>query len=183
MRKEIVMNCDEARIRWHESHDTGVKDIALENHLKQCDACMNMALQLTTLTEAFDEMRRETEAVGSTPDWISKADQSSTARHRPLRIRFLQLAATIALATSVWLFYSTSRNNENMQLVDMNGATARQTNDNFKTEQYDGPPLGITLRGKSEKAYLAVAQPMSQPRVQFYRLYPTIAAKDDTSDF
>lgn len=42
---------------------------------------------------------------------------------------------------------------------------------------FEDPRLGISLRGETEKRYLAVARPASQANVQVFWLYPTRAGE------
>ena len=145
----IRLKCERARDLWHDGLDGRLQAedaAALADHLEQCAACRAYDTQMRALTGALDELRRETESVGSAPS------PRRTIRH------WWPAAGRIAAAIAI-----------------MVGATAYFLRPDGVVAPPPAPPAriaaAVTLEAESAQRYLIVQKETSAANVHFFQLY------------
>jgi len=178
--KVSVMNCDEAKRRWHQQLDEGGRDDALSEHVIECASCARYAAQMQTIVCGLDELRIQSELGAASRSWDGGRARNGRRWRwfRPLAMG--RAAAVIALCVGA---YSWLVSGGAQRLIESGVAQRRAATTNGATptpalpsDQVGWPQamnLGMTLRGKSASRFLAVAQPTTSPDILMVRLYDT----------
>lgn len=159
------MNCQDARERWHQGLDEDCRDPGLQAHLDSCDACREYSEQILAIVGALEELREDTEhIVSARSDPARKVHAGFGRAHWSLLRRTVTgVAATITIVVGASLYLGTQRTSTPKGPEAVVSAPAVHAE------------LGIALRGESAERYLAVPAKATQPDVQMYWLYPTLA--------
>lgn len=169
------MNCKDARQGWQRQVDGLSCDPRLLEHIAACPSCKAYCDEMETLLGVLDELRQETDAIGSRSAQPVHPESIPIGQRRwSYRIRtMIKIAAVLVFAASAWIYF----NRASDAPPSGSGPIAR-----LQETQTNTVPLGITLQGESAKQFLAVAQETGDARIQFYRLYPRLRITRNDED-
>lgn len=159
------MNCNETHTRWHQRLDENGSDPQLDEHLRACEACRRYDIEMGLVTQSLDQLRQDTEAIGSRG---SPATKVSVIRGRwPMAIRSLgAVAAAVAIIVTGAVFFPHGQDRSPGNVGSVPVAEVH---------------LGLSLRGKSATKFMVVAKATSDPNVQVFRLYPRLTTNTDAN--
>lgn len=174
------MNCEEAKGRIQRRIDDPCDDPALDAHVATCGECRSCAAQMCLLTAALGELRRESEMI------VTCSQTAASLDHRPPTtipspdwrlVRVARIAAVLAiLVTGSVILIPLMRDGERSTMPTATVSLPRTAENAAITVRLD-PWVGISLRGKSGDALLAVAGTTEEANVQMYWLYPILDTK------
>jgi len=154
------MDCQSAREHWNRVLDGEQQTPKIETHIRQCAACREYVADLEAILNGLAELRGDTETVGS----LHRRFPSETVRRSRTLLR---LAAMIAIIGGGYVVL--------IRTVP-NGPSDATSERSASIAVAPSPREGITLKGNSAAALLAVAAPTTDPDVQMYWLYPRVPA-------
>lgn len=175
-----MMQCDEARRRWHVRYDGGPADADLAGHLATCAACATYAAEMDQVCGMLDELRAASADVVSHGDTTRHATES--ARGRPAwwkaGVRLTRLAAMIAIVVlAAWYVRSASDGPPAIEVTKIDAPAYSSGSVPVKVEP---SPSRMWLRGESAKKYEAVAVATADPQlVDVYWIFPSSSTASD----
>lgn len=174
------MNCEEAKARIQDRIDDRCDDPALDAHVATCGECRRYGEQMRLLTAALGELRRESEKiVAFSPMDAPRDHRRRTTIPSPVWrfVRVARVAAALAIIVTGSVFLMPLlRDGEQstMPTADVNVSPGVEVT---ASKERPDPRVGISLRGKSQDAFLAVAVTTTDANVQMYWLYPVLDEK------
>lgn len=167
------MNCAQARELWHDRLD-GLSDSAaeaeVEMHMSTCSACRVWCDQMQQVAGALDELRVQTERVGTEPIILRPR------RRNALWWTIGRIAAGIALMIATGSYIYNNRTVTN----DSEPPTIIAVNPPVLTAP---ARASMVLTGASESQYISVRHETSSPNIHIFRLYRAYKRPDtETSD-
>lgn len=155
------LKCERAHELWHDRLDGRLQAddaAALADHLEQCAACRAYDAQMRALTAALDDLRRETESVGSA--------HSPRRTIRPWWPAAGRIAAAIAIMVGATAYFL----RPDAVVAPPSVGPAH-------------PAAAVTLGTETAQRYLMVKKETSATNVHFFQLYhvytePTGPASD-----
>lgn len=172
-----MIDCEEARQRWHLRFDEGGEDAELDEHLASCEACGQYARQMRGIVDLLEELRGETEQV------VARRDEGPPVEARcmfaasrlTVLTRLTRIAAAVAVLVAGGLYLG--------NLLLPTGSPTPEDRVVVTGPALAALPTTVRLEGESARRYLAVSHPTADANVQMVWLYPSLhgAGDDDRS--
>ncbi len=165
-----MIDCDEARTRWHLRRDDGGPSAELDAHLASCAECRAYSRQMGKIVDVLAELRVDTERVVScdgraeAPDARRSAGPSRWAVHG----RWTRIAAAVAMLAAGGFFLSHRSSPTELHKEGLAGGLLQPS-----------PSVVVHLNGESAAKYLAVNRSKPDANVQIVWLYPTMVKTSD----
>lgn len=175
-----MMQCDEARRRWHARYDGGSADAGLEGHLATCTACAAYAAEVDHVCGVLDELRAASADVVSQRDTARIATDAARGRRAwwTAGARLTRIAAMIAIVVfAAWYVRSAS---DESGVTEVTKIDAPARDGGSIPVEVSPAPSRMWLRGESAKKYEAVAVATSDPQlVDVYWIFPSSSTAGD----
>ena len=178
MTEAKVINCEEARERWHARLDDGEADPRLERHLADCPACRTYAEQMGRVLAGLDALREESEQIVVSDSGISGPVPEVVLAPPWLleTMRCLRVAAALALmVVGGWYFGWHLTGTVRTPGSVPPGITTSGTPDASSA-------FIFRLCGQTAEKYLAVPTPAPEPNVRVVWLYPVFERPDQNGE-